>query len=91
MLTNRSKQKAIESAKPNAVSALPVVVSLKRPFARRMPLHLNAAAAEAATHAAAQAREGFAAWVLLFYALWHRHHILGQAAGGDVFETLGAA
>ena len=35
-------------------------------------------------------REGFAAWVLLFYALWHRHHILGQAAGGDVFETLGA-
>ena len=62
MLTNRSKQKAIESAKPNAVSALPVVVSLKRPFARRVPLDLNAAAAEAAADAAAQAREGFAVW-----------------------------
>ena len=34
-------------------------------------------------------REGFAAWVLLFYALWHHHHILGGAAGGGVFDTLG--
>ncbi|MFQ5953889.1 MAG: asparagine synthase (glutamine-hydrolyzing) [Kiloniellales bacterium] len=33
---------------------------------------------------------GFAAWTLLFYALWHRHHILGLAAQGDVFETLAA-
>jgi len=33
-------------------------------------------------------REGFAAWTLLFYALWHRTHILGQAPQGDVFETL---
>ena len=33
--------------------------------------------------------EGFAAWTLLFYALWHRAHIAGPAApGGDVFETL---
>jgi asparagine synthase (glutamine-hydrolysing) len=32
--------------------------------------------------------EGFAAWTLLFYALWHRTHILGQAPEGDVFETL---
>ena len=32
--------------------------------------------------------EGFAAWTLLFYALWHRTHILGQAPAGDVFETL---
>ncbi|MGI3776078.1 MAG: asparagine synthase (glutamine-hydrolyzing) [Janthinobacterium lividum] len=33
---------------------------------------------------------GFAAWTLLFYALWHRTHVLGMAPAGDVFETLGA-
>ncbi len=33
---------------------------------------------------------GFAAWTLLFYALWHRTHILGLAPAGDVFETLSA-
>jgi asparagine synthase (glutamine-hydrolysing) len=33
-------------------------------------------------------RHGFAAWTLLFYALWHRAHILGLAPAGDVFETL---
>jgi len=38
--------------------------------------------------AAGGRREGFAAWTLLFYALWHRTHILGQAPQGDVFETL---
>jgi len=32
--------------------------------------------------------QGFAAWTLLFYALWHRRHILDQPAGADVFETL---
>ncbi|MBU6497311.1 MAG: asparagine synthase (glutamine-hydrolyzing), partial [Rhodospirillales bacterium] len=35
-------------------------------------------------------RHGFAAWILLFYALWHRTHILGLAPAGDVFETLSA-
>jgi len=34
-------------------------------------------------------RGGFAAWLLLFYALWHRRHIEAVPAGGDVFETLG--
>jgi len=33
-------------------------------------------------------RQGFAAWTLLFYALWHRRHILGAKPQGDVFETL---
>jgi len=33
-------------------------------------------------------RDGFAAWKLLFYALWHRRHILGLLPAGDVFETL---
>jgi len=35
-------------------------------------------------------RDGFAAWKLLFYALWHRRHILGLPPSGDVFETLAA-
>ena len=33
-------------------------------------------------------KQGKAAWTLLFYALWHRRHILGLAPTGDVFETL---
>jgi asparagine synthase (glutamine-hydrolysing) len=35
-------------------------------------------------------RHGFACWKLLFYALWHRRHILGLQPSGDVFETLAA-
>jgi asparagine synthase (glutamine-hydrolysing) len=38
---------------------------------------------------AAGRREGFAAWTLLFYALWHRAHIEGRAPEGDVFHALG--
>lgn len=34
-------------------------------------------------------RERFAAWTLLFFALWHQRHILGIATDGDVFEALG--
>jgi asparagine synthase (glutamine-hydrolysing) len=33
--------------------------------------------------------EGLAAWTLLFYALWHQHHIVGRKAEGDVFAALG--
>lgn len=32
--------------------------------------------------------EGMAAWMLLFYALWHRRHILGLKSDSDLFETL---
>jgi asparagine synthase (glutamine-hydrolysing) len=39
---------------------------------------------------AAGRRTGFAAWTLLFYALWHRQHIERLPAGPDVFATLGA-
>ena len=35
-------------------------------------------------------RPGFAAWTLLFYALWHQRHVLGLPAEGDVFEALAA-
>ena len=35
-------------------------------------------------------RAGFAAWTLLFYALWHNRHMLGRPPAGDVFETLAA-
>lgn len=31
---------------------------------------------------------GFAAWTLLFYALWHRRHVQGRPPQGDVFECL---
>jgi len=34
-------------------------------------------------------RVGFAAWTLLFYALWHRHHVLRRPLAGDVFAALG--
>lgn len=33
-------------------------------------------------------QEGFAAWTLLFYALWHERHILGKPARGNVFDML---
>ncbi len=36
----------------------------------------------------ADKHSGLAAWTLLFYALWHRRHILGLAAEGDVFDAL---
>ncbi|MBI5163391.1 MAG: asparagine synthase (glutamine-hydrolyzing) [Magnetospirillum sp.] len=34
-------------------------------------------------------KTGFAAWTLLFYALWHQRHILGRPAEGDVLAVLG--
>lgn len=34
-------------------------------------------------------RAGFAAWILMFYALWHLCHIEGKAMEGDVFAVLG--
>jgi asparagine synthase (glutamine-hydrolysing) len=33
-------------------------------------------------------RQAFAAWSLLFYALWHNRHILKSAADGDIFDAL---
>jgi asparagine synthase (glutamine-hydrolysing) len=41
-------------------------------------------------HAGGEKHRGFAAWHLLFYALWHRRHVEGQRAEGDVFEVLAA-
>jgi len=38
--------------------------------------------------AAAEKRAGFAAWTLLFYALWHRHHIQHLPPAPDVFAAL---
>ncbi len=35
-------------------------------------------------------RRALAAWTLLFYALWHRRHIDGVPADGDVFDVLSA-
>jgi len=39
--------------------------------------------------AASGKKAGQAAWSLLFYALWHRRHIMGQAPDGGVFDVLG--
>ena len=39
---------------------------------------------------AGKKRAGFACWTLLFYALWHRHHIARRPEEGDVFATLAA-
>jgi len=35
-------------------------------------------------------REKFAAWILLFYAIWHQIHVLGRAYDGDLFDCLEA-
>ena len=32
--------------------------------------------------------QNFAAWILLFYALWHHIHVLGHPSDGDVFDCL---
>jgi len=32
--------------------------------------------------------EKFAAWILLFYALWHQVHVLGHAYDGNLFDCL---
>jgi asparagine synthase (glutamine-hydrolysing) len=37
------------------------------------------------------ARRGQAAWSLLFYALWHSHHVLGLGPDGSVEDVLAAA
>ncbi len=34
--------------------------------------------------------QNFAAWILLFFALWHHIHVLGYAPEGDVFDCLAA-
>lgn len=41
--------------------------------------------------ASADKHAGFAAWTLLFYALWHRRHVEGRPPQGDVFECLSSA
>jgi asparagine synthase (glutamine-hydrolysing) len=45
---------------------------------------------EALFKAAFGKREGMAAWLLLFYALWHRAHIEHLPVDGDVYEVLSA-
>jgi len=33
-------------------------------------------------------KNGQAAWLLLYYALWHNHHVLGRSVAGSVFDSL---
>jgi asparagine synthase (glutamine-hydrolysing) len=46
-------------------------------------------AVEALFRAPTRRHQAFAAWTLLFYALWHRCHIERLPPGPDVFATLG--
>jgi asparagine synthase (glutamine-hydrolysing) len=39
-------------------------------------------------HCSGKRNTGYLAWILLFYALWHRTHVLGLKPEGDVFEAL---
>ncbi|MFC7734731.1 asparagine synthase (glutamine-hydrolyzing) [Roseomonas sp. GCM10028921] len=59
------------------VAAQPGVAEIARPD-RILPLF----------RAAGGKREGFAAWNLLFWALWHGRHVEGRRMEGDVFEAL---
>ncbi len=59
------------------VAAQPGVAEVAKPD-RILPLF----------RAAAGKREGFAAWHLLFLALWHKRHVEGVAAEGDVLDYL---
>ncbi len=34
-------------------------------------------------------KRGSAAWIILFYPLWHIHHLDRRRMGGDVFDVLG--
>ena len=60
------------------VAAQPGVAALAKPD-RVLPLFRRAD----------EKRAGFAAWHLLFYALWHRRHLEGRRGEGDVFAVLG--
>jgi asparagine synthase (glutamine-hydrolysing) len=59
------------------VAAQPGVAEIARPD-RILPLF----------RAAAGKREGFAAWHLLFWALWHARHVERRRMEGNVFEAL---
>ena len=58
------------------VAAHPAIEEVARPEAVRRLFTANGK------------RAGFAAWTLLFYALWHQHHIDGKDTQGSVFDVL---
>lgn len=63
------------------------------PLVARQPAIAEIARPEAVAHLFATGGLGhhaFAAWTLLFYALWHRRHVEGLPPQGDVFDTLAA-
>lgn len=63
------------------------------PLVARQPAIAEIARPEAVAHLFATGGLGhhaFAAWTLLFYALWHRRHVERLPPQGDVFATLAA-
>ncbi len=90
----------LPSAKPFSEKrgfTVPVAEWISRQGTRLGPLvaarpairELCAAGAVEDLFRAREKRAGFAAWLLLFYALWHRRHVEGLEDRGDVFEILG--
>ncbi|EKV31686.1 Asparagine synthetase [Caenispirillum salinarum AK4] len=63
------------------------------PMVAAQPGVVEAVDPEAARHlfTSSDRRARFAAWTLLYYALWYRRHVLGRPPAGDVFETLTTA
>jgi asparagine synthase (glutamine-hydrolysing) len=99
-LLRRWLEKALPAAKPFAPKqgfTVPVGAWIAAQGARLGPMVaaqpgvLEIAAPERVTalFRSSGRHEGFAAWTLLFYALWHRAHIEGRAVDGSVFDVLG--
>jgi asparagine synthase (glutamine-hydrolysing) len=101
-LLRRWLEKALPAAKPFAPKqgfTVPVGAWIAAQGARLGPMVaaqpgvLEIAAPERVTalFRSSGRHEGFAAWTLLFYALWHRAHIEARAVDGDVWDVLAAA
>ncbi|MGP8025715.1 MAG: asparagine synthase (glutamine-hydrolyzing) [Acidocella sp.] len=99
-LMRRWLEKNLPAAKPFARKQgfdVPVgawIAAQAKPLAELLPRQpiiaelADAAAVRALLAHADDKRAGFAAWVLLFTALWHRRHVLDLPPAGDVFSTL---
>jgi asparagine synthase (glutamine-hydrolysing) len=99
-LLRRWLEKNLPAAKPFARKQgfdVPVgawIAAKAKPLAELLPRQpiiaelADAAAVRALLKRADDKHAGFAAWVILFTALWHRRHVLNLPAAGDVFSTL---
>lgn len=93
-------EKALPEAKPFSHKrgfTVPVAEWIKKEGTRLGPLVANQPGIAEACHGdrvihlfeASDKKAGRAAWGLLFYALWHRAHVVGDKTPMDVFSALG--